>query len=148
LKRSPPPPLKRSPPPPPTALGEQHLKVIYMQSSSLHGSGLSGGRSGAERTALLAAKAALDPTNKYLSSWKAGTWPCEDPWVGISCTWVPDAKLGKLAPRILGIRFSPFDINVNLTGTLPRELSVLTKLFFLSFSSMRLGAACRRAGPP
>jgi hypothetical protein len=42
-----------------------------------------------DKDALLAARSALDPSDRVLSSWSAATDPCLDDWVGVKCNCFP-----------------------------------------------------------
>ncbi|KAJ4951218.1 hypothetical protein NE237_028050 [Protea cynaroides] len=92
-----------------------------------------------ELRALMEMKAALDPHNRLLSSWKSDRDPCSGSFVGIACNEhgkVANISLqgkglsGWIPPAVSGLKcLSGLYLHYNsLSGEIPREISNLTEL--------------------
>ncbi|XP_010255622.1 PREDICTED: LRR receptor-like serine/threonine-protein kinase GSO2 [Nelumbo nucifera] len=92
-----------------------------------------------ELNALMEMKAALDPENRFLSSWTSDGEPCSGSFEGVACnelgkvaniSLVGKGLTGRLPPAVAGLKsLSGLYLHFNsLSGGIPREISNLTEL--------------------
>lgn len=105
-----------------------------------------------ELRALLDMKAALDPEERYLSSWTINGDPCDGAFEGVACNekgQVANISLqgkglyGKVSPAIAGLKhLTGLYLHYNsLYGEIPREIANLTELSDLYLNVNNLSGA-------
>lgn len=92
-----------------------------------------------EKRALMNMKAALDPEDKYLTSWTINGDPCNGSFEGVACNekgQVANISLqgkglhGKVSPAVAGLKhLTGLYLHYNsLNGEVPKEIANLTEL--------------------